>query len=257
MNRSWPIWLILIVCALSILGALGWQTQRTLSMERERLEANARAKVEERVRLALSRMDTAASAMLVIENQRPPEYYQAFYQPQVLFTNTLQSVDGKLVTQPSPLLSDPPKFIQLHFEVWAHRDMTSPQVPVGNHRDLAEASGITSEEIELSTQRLQQLRVLLNAPASVQPQALAPEVQSSRPLNRLLQSSIRLSTSSGRAARDQQPVAPSVDNFTVMVDVCQSVQSGWNAVPAQKPEFSTAWGNRELNELVSNSYNNN
>ena len=49
--------------------------------------------------------------------------------------------------QPSPLLSDPPEFVKLHFEMWANKALSSPQVPTGNRRDLAEASGITREEL--------------------------------------------------------------------------------------------------------------
>jgi len=231
MNRSWPIWLILIVCALSILGALGWQTQRTLSMERDRLEANARAKVEERVRLALSRMDTVASAMLVIENQRPPEFYQPFYQPKVLFTNALQKVDGDLVTEPSPLLSDPPEFIKLHFEVWAHRDLTSPQVPTGNHRDLAEASGISREVIEASTERLVSLYKLLNKPVTIG----------------------ELNADPGQAMQEASLGGAACDNYDLMVQVAQNGNS-WNETPAHVPFLSEDWSNRQLNEIVSNSY---
>lgn len=225
MSRSWSIWLILVICAVAILGALGWQTQRTLSMESERLSVNAKAKVEELVRLALSRMDTAASAMLVIENQRPPEYYQPFYQPKVLFTNTLQSVDGKLVTQPSPLLSDPPEFVQLHFEVWAHRDLTSPQVPTGNHRDLAEASGIPAEHIEAATRRLLRLYKMLNQPFTA--------------LNGLIEA---------------KGLTRNPDNYDMLCTVAQQGSTIRNETPAHVPHLNEDWSNRQLEEIVNNSY---
>ena len=54
MNRPCVIWMILVVCGLLIAGAMGWLTHRTLGMEEERIVKEAEAKVEERVRLALS-----------------------------------------------------------------------------------------------------------------------------------------------------------------------------------------------------------
>ncbi|MDX1680531.1 MAG: HAMP domain-containing sensor histidine kinase [Akkermansiaceae bacterium] len=233
MKSSWSIWLILIVCALAILGAMGWQTQRTLSLEKERIEAAAQAKLEERVRLALSRMDTAASAMLVIENQRPPEHYQAFYRPQAIYTNALQSVDGSLVTQPSPLLSDPPEFVKLHFEAWAFRDLSSPQVPTGNHRDLAEVTGIPSADIERHKQRLRRLRDLLNAPAPSELQGVVEP---------------------GQFRWEANYEAMTCDNFDVMAAVARDGQGGWGASPDLLPEVGQAWSNREVQEIVSNTY---
>lgn len=161
MNRVWSIWLILIVCALSILGAMGWLTQRTLRMEHERLVSEAKASVEERVRLALSRMDAAAAAMLVIENQRPPEHYQSFFWPTGLFTNTLQPVRDELVTQPSPLLADPPEFIRIHFEITEEGRLISPQVPSDSRRDLAEAAGVSPQKLGAAAGRLATLAGML------------------------------------------------------------------------------------------------
>ncbi len=163
MSKPWVIWMVLVGCGLLIVGAMGWLTSRVLDLEEERALAEAEAEVEERVRLALSRMDTAASGVLVLENQRPPEHYQAFFGPADLFTNTFQQVSPGLVVQPSPLLSDPPEFVRLHFEVNAVRQLSSPQVPTGNQRDLAEVSGVTAEELDLAAARLESLRTLLEA----------------------------------------------------------------------------------------------
>ncbi|HEX5790968.1 MAG TPA: hypothetical protein VFY13_07425, partial [Luteolibacter sp.] len=223
MSRPWVIWSILIVCGLLIAGAMGWLTQRTLTMERQRIEVEARSKVEERVRLALSRMDTAASALLVIENQRPPEHYRAFYEPKVLFTNTLQSVSSSLVTQPSPLLSEPPEFVKLHFEVWAHDELTSPQLPTGNQRDLAEASGIERAKIDEAAQRVVRLRELLSVPVRGQ-------------------------------ARLREGAVPG-DNLDRMISACLPSSTAWNAVqPTEELTKQVSWGNLQLQEVVANSY---
>lgn len=162
MNRPRVIWMALVVCGLLIVGAMAWLTARLLGMETERALAEANAEVEERVRLALSRMDTAGSGLLVIENQRPPEHFQAFFSPGDLFTNTFQSVTDGLVLQASPLLSEPPEFVRLHFEVNAKRILSSPQVPTGNQRDLAEVAGVTVEELDMAAARLRALESLLS-----------------------------------------------------------------------------------------------
>ena len=117
MNRPWVIWFVLVGCALLILGAVGFLTDRMLEMENERARAEADAEVEELVRLSLSRMDASASGFLIIEDQRPPVHFEAFYAPGNVITKEYQNVGKGVVLQPSPLLSDPPKFIRLHFEI--------------------------------------------------------------------------------------------------------------------------------------------
>jgi signal transduction histidine kinase len=219
MNRPWVIWMILVVCGLLIVGAMGWLTHRTLGMEEERIVAQAEAKVEERVRLALSRMDTAASAMLVIENQRPPEHFQSFFEPKDLFTNTLQSVNEGLVMQPSPLLADPPEFVQLHFELWANKALTSPQVPTGNRRDLAEASGIAQQELEEAASRLDALRVLLAAPGD-------PNIAN----------------------------AESNDNMSMMIAACLPNALTWNTLPMEEVQERSAWMSDQLQQSVASNY---
>jgi signal transduction histidine kinase len=58
-----------------VLAALGWVT--LLAIERDRAEAHARrqAALEENVRLALWRMDSAMAPLVAAENARPPESY--------------------------------------------------------------------------------------------------------------------------------------------------------------------------------------
>jgi hypothetical protein len=50
------------------------------------------AQVQEKVRLALWRMDSLTSALLIRENSRPAWHYQAFYAPDDLFASSTQSI---------------------------------------------------------------------------------------------------------------------------------------------------------------------
>lgn len=64
------VWMLLVICGGLILGAMGWLTHGVLQSERERALASARADLEERIRLALWRMDGVASGVTIEENQR-------------------------------------------------------------------------------------------------------------------------------------------------------------------------------------------
>jgi len=65
------VWLTLGVCAALVLGAMTWLTRNVVGSERERAVAEARADLQERMRLALWRMDSAGTALIVEEGQRP------------------------------------------------------------------------------------------------------------------------------------------------------------------------------------------
>jgi signal transduction histidine kinase len=68
---GWWVWGMLTLCAALVLGAMTWLTRHVIGSERERAVAEARADLQERVRLALWRMDAAGTAIIVEENQRP------------------------------------------------------------------------------------------------------------------------------------------------------------------------------------------
>lgn len=100
----------------SLLVALGGVSFITVTaLERDRAEAEARQKavVEENVRLALWRMDSALGALLAAENARPAADYRVLANP---------------AEAPSPLLRATPPYVRLHFQL-AGGASTSPQVP--------------------------------------------------------------------------------------------------------------------------------
>jgi len=68
---GWWVWGMLTLCAALVLGAMTWLTRHVIGSERDRAIAEARADLQERVRLALWRMDAAGAAIIVEENQRP------------------------------------------------------------------------------------------------------------------------------------------------------------------------------------------
>ena len=142
MNRPWIIWSILAGCGILILGMFGWMTQRALASEQERVDAQAAADHSERMRLALSRMDTIGANLLVVENQRPPLHYQAFFSPTDIFNTQLENLDSNEVLQSSPLLTERSPLVKLHFEFRETGQFICPQVPTASQRDLALSKGI-------------------------------------------------------------------------------------------------------------------
>lgn len=113
MNKPWIIWSLSALCAVLVFGAMGVITQHTLGLEKERAEAETRAELEERIRLSLWRMDTAAAGVLGEENNRPAWHFR-----DVEFQNQAHL---------TPLNVDIPEKIKLHFEVNGSA-LSTPQV---------------------------------------------------------------------------------------------------------------------------------
>ncbi|MCB1227770.1 MAG: hypothetical protein KDK99_18270, partial [Verrucomicrobiales bacterium] len=140
MSRPVIRWLLFILCLAVFAGALVWISQRMLRMETERREAEREAQVQERVRLALWRMESVASTLLIRENARPPFQYQAFYEPDDLYTPGNEPIPRGQIRTPSPLMGAPPDLVRLHFELLQSPPMLcSPQVPIGKDAALAQA----------------------------------------------------------------------------------------------------------------------
>ena len=78
MSRSWLIWSVLAACALLIVGAMAWSTNKAIQLEEKQALAESDAELEERVRMSLARMDSAASGLMILENQRPLHHYEPF-----------------------------------------------------------------------------------------------------------------------------------------------------------------------------------
>lgn len=70
--RTWWVWGALSICAATLLAAMTWQTRNALAAERDRTAAEARADLQEKMRLSLWRMDSAGAAILAEEINADP-----------------------------------------------------------------------------------------------------------------------------------------------------------------------------------------
>ncbi|MCB1097266.1 MAG: HAMP domain-containing histidine kinase [Verrucomicrobiae bacterium] len=163
--RPSTVWTVFAVCIAVLLAAMAWVTAHTLRLEHERRAADEERELQERVRLALWRMDSTAGALVIAENARPANHFRDFHPADQAYTNTYQILQKGSVILPSPLLSDIPDHTKLYCQLNTEGTLTSPQVPSGNSRDLAEQNYVTQEEINDAAALLEKARTIFPAPA--------------------------------------------------------------------------------------------
>jgi len=161
MKRPWQMWIAFGLCLAVVLAAMGWVSRTALRLGRAETEARRQAAIEEDVRLALWRMDSALGPLIARESARPYFVYNAFYPAERAYTRMFAQIRQGEVLVPSPLLTETPAHILIHFQFNPDGSMTSPQAPTGNMRDLAETGYTTHEEINLAAERLAELEPLL------------------------------------------------------------------------------------------------
>lgn len=150
---------------LVVLAALSWLTGLVLELERQEVRARTGAAEQERVRLALWRMDAWLGPHLAREAARPYFEYRAFYPPERAYTRFLAPVEHGEVLAASPLLSFESEFIRLHFQGEAQGPWTSPQVPEGESLERAGAELVDGERLARRGADLASLRELLDGAA--------------------------------------------------------------------------------------------
>ncbi|MFC1479193.1 sensor histidine kinase [Planctomycetota bacterium] len=154
MTRPVTVLILFSACFLLVCGAMVWVTSSVLHLDREGEEARSKAALEENVRLALWRMDSSLAPIIARETARPYFAYSPFYPAERAYTKMFAEIKRGEVLIPSPLLTDVPEFILFHFQFSPDDMLTSPQVPIGNDRDLAEAHYITFRRVEEYIQKL-------------------------------------------------------------------------------------------------------
>ncbi len=154
-------WVVFGICLAVVLAAMGWISLTVLQLERAQVEAQQRAVLEENVRLALWRMDSALAPVIAQETARPHFAYTAFYPAEKAYTPVARKGKRVGVTVPSPLLTQKSDFVLLYFQFEADGTLSSPQAPTGRMRKLALEGYITEKELSVPVARLAKLRDLV------------------------------------------------------------------------------------------------
>jgi signal transduction histidine kinase len=145
-------WVGFSVTAVVLVAVVSWLTTVLLQLDRDELHSRRQAATHERLRLALWRMDSWLSPQLAREAMRPASEYRAFPSTAAWTSSYTKIAPGAVRTQ-SPLLTSESTLFPLHFEVGS-QGVTSPQVPIGNERDLCEANGIPAALLDAAAARL-------------------------------------------------------------------------------------------------------
>lgn len=172
MTRHLRIWLLFLLFLATLFGVMGWLTVRLLDSDTEAAALRRSATHEEDVRLALWRMDSLLVPIIGRESARPHYVYQAFYPAETAYTHLLARLEAGDVLIPSPLLGPPPEEVLLYFQIDPRGAFSSPQVPMGNLRDLAEARYVEDAVRDRFAARLTAVQGILEREALV---ALLPQ----------------------------------------------------------------------------------
>ncbi len=157
-------WLAFVLCLAVVGGAMIWMSATVLRLEQAEQNGLRLARQSENERLALWRMESALVPLLAQENSRPYSAYRAFYSPEA-YSRWFTKVEAGEVQFPSELLTSKTPHVVLHFEISPDGRVTSPQIPTGNRRDIAEEMRYTSQQdIARAEGHLRRLKTVLSRP---------------------------------------------------------------------------------------------
>ncbi len=157
MRRVGLVWLVFGICVALAAAAIARVGATALALERAEAKARRQAALEENLQLALWRMDSTLAPLMSEESARPYFSYSPLYPAERAFTRMFAEIQKGDVLVPSPLLTFTSPQIRLHFQYGPDGRLTSPQVPSGNMRDLAEVRYLPSARIDEASRRLDQL----------------------------------------------------------------------------------------------------
>jgi signal transduction histidine kinase len=175
-RRSRWTWIAFWVCALLVIDGLAWITWSVVRLDRDQRRAQVAAQHEERVRLALWRMDSRLTPLISQESARPYFEYRAFYPAQRAYSRMWSPVESGEVRVASPLLTyfqDEAGFadeagggapIKLHFQIEPDGTLTSPQTPTGEELLIAQDQLIDPFALLEAESRLALLGAIIATP---------------------------------------------------------------------------------------------
>jgi signal transduction histidine kinase len=159
LRRPW--WWIYGLCAALVLGALAFVSRVALRLECDAQCAADEKVQQDRLRRALWRLDSYLVPILAREGGRAYFEYLPYYPQERSYTRYLSPIEKGDVLSPSPLLRGEPEHARLHFQVDAAGAFTSPQMPEGNLRDLAEATCVSGEAFPQNRSLLERVIALV------------------------------------------------------------------------------------------------
>ncbi|MCI0536962.1 MAG: HAMP domain-containing histidine kinase [Verrucomicrobiales bacterium] len=173
MTRPLPIRLLFAACLLVLLAAMAAVSVTTLRLDRAQMQAAQQAETEEKVRLALWRMDSLLTSIMVEESARPFSAWESFARNEPALTKGYAPIQPGEILTPSPLLAYASSNVLLHFQLTPEGQLTSPQVPLDAERTPALMNGATTAGLQTAAARLNEYQSLLNLQCVAPPPDLA------------------------------------------------------------------------------------
>ena len=160
MRHPWTLWLAFALCLLVALAAMGWVSLTALRLDEAEGKARQQAALEENVRLALWRMDSALAPILGQESARPTLVYRTFLPADRAYARAPKggTADSGLV--PSPLLSGGSPYVLVYFQFEPDGQITSPRVPAGASYRRAVPQYVSREAVEKARSQLDRVRAI-------------------------------------------------------------------------------------------------
>ncbi|MHC4091212.1 MAG: sensor histidine kinase [Planctomycetota bacterium] len=176
MSRPWQVWVAFGLCLTAVLAAMGWISRTALRLERDASRAYRQAEEEGTVRVALWRMESALTPLLARESARPYFAYSPFYTPERAYSKMFSAFNPHDVWVPSDLLLEDWPNTLVHFQFGPEGELTSPQVPVEEMRNVAELRYDRGGSIAEATSHLDAVRAAVGRQEmlSALPQELLP-----------------------------------------------------------------------------------
>ena len=151
-------WWIFGLCAAVLVAAMIWLTAVMLRLDHANAVTNAESDHQIAMSKALWRMDSWLAPQLAREAARPYYEYLAYYPQRQAYTKVLSEIQEGEVLTPSALLTYRSEIFRLHFQLDAKNELSSPQVPEGNWRDLTQGNFGDQLDLDAHTSLLGQLR---------------------------------------------------------------------------------------------------
>jgi len=168
MKRPWHIWLGFAFCLSVVLAAVGWISLAALRLDRAEAEARRQeaeawrqATREERIRVALWRIDSVLAPFVAQESVRPYFAYSSFVPLNRAYGNMFNVRGGGEMLIPSPLLSEHSPNVLVYFQFEPDGRLTSPQLPMGGNRDLAVPKHVSEETVKKAGAQLARLAAMV------------------------------------------------------------------------------------------------
>jgi two-component sensor histidine kinase len=136
MNRPVFIWIVFGLCLALLLAAMTWLSRTALRLDRAQAETQRRADYEENIRLALWRMDSLLTPLVVQESSRPYFHYAPSDSSPEMRSRMLEDLKPDERLTSSPLLGTPPSNVRLYFQFGPDGKLTSPMMAFDFERFL-------------------------------------------------------------------------------------------------------------------------